>query len=136
MKHFAAAVVIAFSALTLSAQSPLPDLSGSWKVAADFGGTASDSVCMFKQDAGKLTGTCKGEESSMDLTGIVAADGITWTGKVQYNGQELTVTYKAKLTDPKTLSGSIDVQPMDVQGTFSAMKDTGSQGPAPSSNVF
>ena len=132
MKSIAAAVLMALVALPLSAQSPLPDLSGTWNVAADFGGTASDSVCTFKQDAAKLSGTCKSDEANMDLTGTVAADTITWTGKVQYNGQELTVTYKAKLTDPKTLSGSVDVQPMDVQGIFTATKDTGAATPATS----
>ena len=136
MKSIAAAAVLALMVLPLSAQSPLPDLSGTWKVAADFGGTASDSVCTFKQDAARLTGACKSDESNMDLTGTVAADTITWSGKVQYNGQELTVTYKAKLTDPKTLNGSVDVQPMDVQGIFTAMKDTGAATPASASASF
>jgi len=45
-------------------------------------------------------------------------------GAIQRAGADRDL--QAKLTDPKTLSGSVDVQPMDVQGIFN--RDEGHGG--------
>jgi hypothetical protein len=48
---------------------------------------------------------------------------VTWALKTTYNGQELTLTFKGTLDDPEQFKGDIDVQPLNVAGTFSAKRE-------------
>jgi uncharacterized protein (DUF2147 family) len=109
-------------ALTLPALAADGNITGKWHVVGNIAGTISDSVCTFMQDGAKLTGSCKGEDSTNDFTGTVTDKEVRWSVKSDYNGMNLTITYVGKPGDGKTFSGTVDVQPMGVDGTFTADK--------------
>jgi hypothetical protein len=97
-------------------------MTGKWHVVGNISGTISDSVCALTQDGTKLTGACKGEDSTNDVTGTVTDKEILWSLKSNYNGTDLTITYIGKPGDGKTFDGTMDIQPLGVQGTFKAEK--------------
>ena len=121
------AFVLAFSAAPAPGQgAPAPaSVAGPWKVTGDIMGYPVDQVCTFAQDGKKLTGSCKnaGESKANDINGEVEEKKVTWSLKTEYNGQEITVTFKGTLDDPSQFKGDIDVQPLNVAGTFSAKKE-------------
>jgi hypothetical protein len=119
----ALASVLAFSAVTALADGA--SVSGAWKVTGDVMGYPVEQVCTFAQDGKKLTGSCKeaGKDKAADITGEVEDKKVTWSFKTDYNGQEITVTFKGTLGDDAQLKGDIDVQPFNVAGTFSAKKE-------------
>lgn len=81
---------VALSAL--SALGADGSVSGNWHVVGNIAGTISDSVCTLTQDGTRLTGSCKGEDSTSDLTGSVTDKEIRWTLKSNYNGVDLTIS--------------------------------------------
>jgi uncharacterized protein (DUF2147 family) len=99
------------------------NVTGNWHVVGNIAGTISDSVCTLTEDGTKLTGACKGEDSTNDVTGTVTDKEISWSLKSNYNGTDLTITYAGTPGDGKTFSGTVDVQPMNIQGTFKADKE-------------
>lgn len=97
-------------------------LSGSWKIDASVGGETHSGTCTLKQDGEKLTGICKVEDQEQALTGEVKGQKVAWSHKGEYNGEPLTASYKGDVESPTTMKGDLDVQPFDVQGTFTATK--------------
>ena len=121
------AFVLAVAAVAAPAQdTPAPaSVAGAWKVTGDIMGYPVDTLCTFAQDGKKLTGSCKsaGESKANDITGEVDEKKVTWSLKTEYNGQEITVTFKGALADASQFKGDIDVQPLNVAGTFEAKKE-------------
>jgi hypothetical protein len=121
------AFVLALAAVAALAQdAPAPaSVAGAWKVTGDIMGYPVDTVCTFAQDGKKLTGSCKsaGESKADEITGEVVEKKVTWSLKTEYNGQEITVTFKGALAEASQFKGDIDVQPLNVAGTFEAKKE-------------
>lgn len=119
------AFILAFSAASVLGQGAAASVAGAWKVSGDVMGVGIDLACTFTQDSKKLTGTCKsaGESKATDITGEVDDKKVMWSLKTTYNGEEINVTFKGTLDDTAQLKGDIDVQPLNVGGTFSAKKD-------------
>jgi hypothetical protein len=121
------AFVLATAAASATAQeSPAPaSVAGAWKVTGDIMGYPVDTLCTFAQDGKKLTGSCKnaGESKATDINGEVDEKKVTWSLKTEYNGQEITVTFKGALAEAAQFKGDIDVQPLNVSGTFEAKKE-------------
>ena len=121
------AFVLALAAVAALAQdAPAPaSVAGAWKVTGDIMGYPVDTVCTFAQDGKKLTGSCKsaGESKADEITGEVVEKKVTWSLKTEYNGQEITVTFKGALAEAAQFKGDIDVQPLNVAGTFEAKKE-------------
>lgn len=117
------AFVLAFSAVPALGQGA--SVSGAWKVTGDISGYPVDLVCTFAQDGKKLTGSCKSADSSpaTDITGEVDDKKVTWALKTEYNGEPITVNFKATVDDASQFKGEIDVQPLGAPGTFSAKKE-------------
>ena len=117
--------VLAFSAANATAQGTPASVAGAWKVTGDIMGYPVDQSCTFAQEGKKLTGSCKqaGESKAADISGEVDEKKVTWSLKTEYNGQEITVTFKGTLDDPAQFKGDIDVQPLNVAGTFEAKKE-------------
>jgi hypothetical protein len=109
--------------LTLPGLAVAGSVTGKWHVVGDIAGTRNDSVCTLTQDGTKLTGSFKGEDSASDVTGTATDKEIRWTLKSNYNGTDLTITYVGALGDSETFTGTINIQPMGVQGTFKANKE-------------
>ncbi len=104
-------------------------VTGTWKVSGSVAGYAVERLCTFKQDGNKLTGSCQisdstaSDEKPTPFTGDVKDKTVTWKYDVDYNGSTLTATYTGAWDGDSTMTGAIDVQPMNAQGTFTAKKN-------------
>ena len=116
-KLFAAfAVLIATSAFAAGA----PNLTGQWNVHNSIAGNESDQACSFVQTENKLTGSCKSEDKEVQITGSLDGNKVTWKYDSEYNGSPLTLTYTATLDDSGKIAGSVEVDPFNVTGDFTA----------------
>ena len=82
------------------------NVSGTWNVdvVTDQGG--GTPVFTFVQDGGKLTGHYKGFFGEAPVTGTIKGDAITFSIKVDLQGQETTITYTGTVTGD-TMKGTI-----------------------------
>jgi hypothetical protein len=107
-------------AAAVSLQAKPTALAGNWKVSANISGNASEQTCTFTQKEADLTGTCSGERGSVMITGKVDGKAVNWQFDTQYEGQTLTVYYAGTLETPEKIVGTVNVQPMNVSGEFTA----------------
>jgi hypothetical protein len=98
------------------------NVAGTWTITGDVQGYPVNETCTFTQDAGKLTGSCKGSEKTYDTTGTVEGQKVVFKHAGEYQGDALTITFTGKLDDAGALKGTIDVDPMGVSGDFTAKK--------------
>jgi Tfp pilus tip-associated adhesin PilY1 len=118
MKTLLAAVLATLlSAITLAAADPI---SGTWQVHQNIVGNESDMACTFTQTGDDLAGTCEGDNGTMKLIGKVSEKKVTWTIKFDYNGTPLTLKYSGALTSGTKITGSVSVDPYQVEGEFAA----------------
>lgn len=104
-------------------QTPPPaSVAGTWTVQSDFSGNQSEQSCAFTQKEAALTGTCTGERGSVMITGKVDAKTVAWQFETQYEGQTLTVSYNGTSQSAEKITGTVNVQPMNVDGQFTATK--------------
>ena len=126
MKKMFLSSILVFSASS-GVAAYAQELTGDWNIHNAIGGSDSDMKCTFTQKGKELTGTCKGDSGPLNITGTVDDKKLTWKYDTDYNGQTLTLVYKATFDNPAKITGSVDVQPMDVTGDFTATpaKDPG-----------
>ncbi|HEX7157577.1 MAG TPA: hypothetical protein VF214_01080, partial [Edaphobacter sp.] len=100
-----------------------PTIPGTWTISGDVQGYPIDETCTFTQDKDKISGPCKNSEGkSYDTTVTVSDKKVVFTHGGEYQGEALTITFTGTWNDKGELSGDIDVQPMQVSGTFTAKK--------------
>lgn len=68
----------------------------------------------------KLTGTCKGTEKEVQITGSVDGNKVTWKYVSEYNGSPIALTYTGTLDDSGKIAGNVEVDPFAVTGDFTA----------------
>ena len=105
------------SALQLA---PADSISGTWQVKGDVVGNAIDHPCTFQQSGTALTGSCGSGETALPLEGEVKDGKVTFRYASQYDGQAITVVFSGTLVSATELKGTINVQPFDVGGEFTA----------------
>jgi hypothetical protein len=106
--------------------------TGEWTITGEVEGVSVNEVCALAQTDAKVTGSCAGMGKKWDTTGAVEGKKVTFSHAGEYNGDPLTLTYTGILGDDGTLKGSIDVDPMNVSGVFSAKKSVAkAAAPAP-----
>src|SRR5436190_17496679 len=105
-------------AATATAQTPAPSVAGVWTVRADVSGNQSESTCTFTQKEAALSGSCDGERGTVTITGKVEGKTVSWQFDTQYEGQTLTVYYSGTSQSAEKITGTINVQPMNVSGEF------------------
>jgi len=98
------------------------DVTGDWTIAGEVQGVGVDEVCTFVQTDAKLAGSCELTGKKYDTTGSVDGKKVVFKHGGEYNGDPLTLTYTGVMADDGSLSGSIYVDPMAVDGSFSAKK--------------
>ena len=87
--------LIALFAMTASAA----DIEGNWKGTADAANGPIERTFTFKVDGKKLTGDTTSEmmgKSTID-EGTIDGDNLTFTIKVKFQDQDMTVSYKGKV---------------------------------------
>ena len=98
-----------------------PSLAGKWKIHTSIAGDESDQQCTFTQTDKDLGGTCINKQGTVTITGKIDAKKVTWQHKSEYEGESLTVIYTGTVDSPTKIVGTVDVQPMDVSGDFTAV---------------
>ena len=97
-------------------------LAGTWKIDGDVQGYPIKETCTFTGADTALTGTCVGEKT-VAATATRKDDTVTLIHPGEYQGQALTLTFAGKLQADGSLRGTIDVQPLNYDGTFTATRD-------------
>ncbi|WP_047496364.1 hypothetical protein [Terriglobus sp. TAA 43] len=111
-------------AVSLAAQSQ-PGITGKWTTQTEVQGIAVNETCMLKQAAdGALTGTCDTPGGKFAVTGKANGGNVTFSHPAAYQGEDMTVSFFGKLDSPESITGSIDMQPINAGGAF-AMKKIG-----------
>lgn len=120
MKSVAFLALVAASSVALQTQPP--SIGGAWTVRADISGNQSESSCTFTQKESDLTGTCNSDRGAVMITGKVDGKTVSWQFDTQYEGQTLTVYYNGTSQSAEKITGTVNVQPMNVSGEFTATK--------------
>lgn len=98
------------------------DVSGTWMTQTEVQGIAINETCVLQQAVdGALSGTCDTSFGKFKLTGKVNGTAVNFTHPAAYGGEDSTVSFFGKLDDAETISGSLDIQPLNAGGAF-AMK--------------
>jgi opacity protein-like surface antigen len=93
-------VLASILAAIFVAAASAADISGAWKGTADFGGQTIERTFVFKVDGTKLTGETTSEmlgKSTIE-NGKIDGDNISFTIKANFQGNDMTMTYKGKVT--------------------------------------
>src|SRR5882757_7930653 len=123
MKRLLATSALLFASSAFAAQN----LTGQWAIHNNIAGNESDQECKLVVTDNKITGTCKAQDQDHQVTGTVDGNKVTWQFETEYDGSPLTLTYAATLNDSGKIAGSVEVQPFNVVGDFTAT-------PAPASS--
>ena len=101
-----------------------PTVPGTWTITGDVQGYPINETCIFTQDKDKITGSCKDSDGkAYDTTVTVTDKKVVFVHAGEYEGQALTLTYTGTYNDKGELSGDIDVQPLNYDGTFTILAD-------------
>jgi hypothetical protein len=108
-----------FSVLALAAD---PGMAGRWSVDFDVAGNARHSDLVLEQDGERLSGTIHVSGSELPVAGEAAGRHATWRYDTLWNGQVLTLVFTGDLDDAGKWVGTVEVRPMNVEGTFTATR--------------
>ncbi len=116
-------IVLSVLLFLVGASAPdAPALSGAWTINGDVQGTTYTEQCTFTQTDVALTGKCGDGKISHDLTGKIDGDKITFAHDSVYNDQGITLNYTGKIATDGSFTGSVEVEPFAVDGTFTATR--------------
>ena len=119
-------------ALPAAAAAPADnDISGTWSISGDVQGTGVDETCTFTQQGVVLTGSCDTATGKYDVKGKVDGKTASFTHGGKYQGSDLTITFTGKLAADGTMTGTMDVDPFSVTGSFSAKKSAAAPATPP-----
>ena len=115
--------ILSIALLAAAAFAADPIATGTWTLTGDVQGYPINESCVLTQTDAAIAGTCT-DSAKVDrvVTGKVTDKGFTFSHPSEYQGDPLTLTFAGALDPTGKLSGTIDVQPLDYQGTFSATK--------------
>jgi hypothetical protein len=109
-----------FSATALFAQPVIP---GAWTIDGDIQGYTLHETCTFTQANDKISGPCTNADGKTYDTVVTLVDQkVVFVHAGEYEGQALTLTFTGTLNDKGELAGDIYVDPLAVDGTFTAKK--------------
>ena len=116
------ALLLATLLVSSSALAATP-IAGTWKINGDVQGYPIHETCSLTGDDSALTGTCAGEKT-VPAKASLKGNTFTLTHAGEYEGQPLTLTYTGKVQADGNIDGTIDVQPLNYDGTFTATRST------------
>ncbi len=122
MKRLLPAVAVLSGAISAFAAAPA-DISGTWTTQTEVQGIAVNETCVIAETAdGILSGTCDTSGGVFKITGKVTDKRVTFTHPAFYQAQDMTVSFFGTLDEPTSISGSIDMQPINAGGSFAMKK--------------
>ena len=99
------------------------NISGTWLTQTEVQGIAVNETCVLQQTSdGKLSGTCDTSGGKFKVIGMVSGTSVNFSHPAAYQGEDSTVSYFGKLDDETTISGSLDLQPLNAGGSFAMKK--------------
>ena len=117
--------LVCFAAMPALAAPQGPDITGTWSISGEVSGTQVTETCMLIQKDTALTGTCDTSTGKYATTGKIDGTTATFKHGGTYEGTDLTITYTGKVNADGSMTGTMDVDPFNVTGSFSAKKGTG-----------
>ncbi|MGA2537746.1 MAG: carboxylesterase family protein [Terracidiphilus sp.] len=96
--------------------------TGAWAISGDIQGYPLKEDCALTVQQSAVTGSCTTPEKTYAVTGTIDGGKVIFKHGGEYNGDALTLTYTGAMSPEGLLSGTVDVDPMNVSGTFSAKK--------------
>lgn len=111
---------LALLAALHAAPAAADSVAGNWQITGDVVGNPLNVRCALTQTGTKVGGVCNMDSGKYEVTGEVKGDTITFKHGGDYQGSALTITYTGVLGKPRSMKGSVDVQPFGVSGTFTA----------------
>ena len=92
-------LVSAFLALSMATAALAADISGTWTASFDTQVGNQTYTYTFKVEGSKLTGSAKSNLGEATITnGAVNGDDVTFTENLNYQGMELQIQYKGKIS--------------------------------------
>jgi len=92
-------VALAMLLASLAAPAFGADISGQWTATFNTQVGEQHYVYTFKVDGEKLTGTAKSDNGTSELqNGSVKGDDVSFVENLNYQGQQLTITYTGKVS--------------------------------------
>lgn len=107
---------------TLASAPPELDISGTWVITGDVQGNPVNETCRVTQTDVALSGQCDTESGKWDVKGKIDGRTATFTHPGKYQGMDYVATYTGKVAADGTMTGTIDVDPFNVTGSFSGKK--------------
>jgi len=127
MKRLLATSVLLFASTALGAQN----LTGPWTIHQNIAGNESDLGCKLVVTGDRITGTCKAQDKDRPVTGAVAGTKFTWQYGAEYNSIPFTSVYTGTLGETGKITGTLNLQPFNMDGLFTA---TPGAAPPPSAH--
>ena len=124
MKWIACALLMGLPALAAAPD----DITGAWTLTGDVQGITVTENCNFTVADTALTGSCVTDSGKYDTTGKVDGKTVTFHHGGKYNGDDFVITYTGKLGTDGAITGTMDVDPFSVTGSFTGKK--GAAAPA------
>ncbi len=129
MTRMLAAILLSSTALAI--QPPAQVLAGDWTITGEVEGVPISEACTFSQADAAITGSCKAQGKTWDTAGTADGKKVSFHHGAEYEGQALVLTFSGVLGDDGAVKGSLDVDPMNVSGYFTATKATVKSSPTP-----
>jgi hypothetical protein len=112
--------------------------TGTWRISGDVMGTPVNMRCMLTEADNKVSGTCAGSGDNYTphkVSGKVNAGKVEFHFETAMQGNAISVIVTGKLNeDGSKIDGELDVEPMQVSGVFTGVKETDS-APAASTDA-
>lgn len=112
----------ALAATAPRAVAPDVDVSGTWSISGEVQGVGVEETCTVVQQDTVLTGSCDTSTGKYDLKGKLDGRTATFSHGGKYQGSDLTITFTGKVATDGTMTGTMDVDPFNATGSFSAKK--------------
>ena len=113
-------LLLLLAATTFAVAADDSAFSGKWQVTQNIAGNESTQTCTFTQKGNDLTGSCNGQQGTLQISGKVDDKKVSWSFKTEYNGSPLTVKYAGAMDAQKKISGTVLVEEFSVSGDFTA----------------
>jgi hypothetical protein len=123
MKHWIAVAALVAVPVLAQAQD-VAKVAGVWSTTGEVQGIPVIEKCTLAQDAdAKITGSCEVQGTKYPTTGSVKDKTVIWQHGGNYNGTDFVITYTGKLGTDGVLTGTMSVDPFNVDGSFTSKKD-------------
>jgi len=97
------------------------NITGDWSVTVETSAGSGNPSFSFKQEGEKLTGMYKGQLGEGPLTGTVKGADISFSVKVNAQGQDLTIVYTGKVEGKDSMKGKVVLGELG-EGTFTGKR--------------